>query len=455
MVKIITLNEIKNYLLSMRVLLLNFILLFLTIANIVFSVKNYESNELLHNAYILENNALINNLSNSISDASFENYTIIRKNNPLPFISSDNFNLPNGIELNILRIIDIKLIKKENFLFNANFSLDWLFIVGVILSFFALILTFDSVNGDKNNGILKLNFSNSISRNAYLFSKYLSRFVLIFIPFLVYLLITIVIFQIKNSFYFDFHEYTVILIFIILSAIYISIFIFMGIVFSMLHRNIHKSMLTLLLIWVSFILIIPSLSKINLLSFSPVKNRNNYEQEIKSKSKEYDDMLLNLRDRTLTNKIKILNEKSNIQDELLSHHVHDILSNIYNARNIQRISPYSVFRFIIESINSTGIRSFDYFFSNSREYKTRIFEYLRSEDAKDPNSLHLFCEVKRYARVSGSSFNPESFPRYGARIASPPIESPRASILDTFILIIFLIMAVLLAIIFFQRQELV
>jgi ABC-type transport system involved in multi-copper enzyme maturation permease subunit len=56
-------------------------------------------------------------------------------------------------------------------------ELNWSFIAAMIISFVALLFTFDAVSGEKESKTLALALSNSISRGTLLLGKYLSAIV--------------------------------------------------------------------------------------------------------------------------------------------------------------------------------------------------------------------------------------------------------------------------------------
>ena len=62
--------------------------------------------------------------------------------------------------------------------------MDWAFIIGYVLSLIALLFTFDSVSGEREQGTLRLMLANSIPRHTVLIGKFLGALISITIPFL-------------------------------------------------------------------------------------------------------------------------------------------------------------------------------------------------------------------------------------------------------------------------------
>ena len=62
-------------------------------------------------------------------------------------------------------------------------TLDWAFIVGYVLSFIAILFTFDAISGELERGTLRLTLANPIPRHIVLVGKFLGAFISINIPF--------------------------------------------------------------------------------------------------------------------------------------------------------------------------------------------------------------------------------------------------------------------------------
>ena len=60
-------------------------------------------------------------------------------------------------------------------------KIDWVFI-GIFMSFFVILFTFDAIAGERVHGTLSLMMSNQISRAQMLFAKYLGTFFTLMVP---------------------------------------------------------------------------------------------------------------------------------------------------------------------------------------------------------------------------------------------------------------------------------
>lgn len=138
--------------------------------------------------------------------------------------------------------------------------IDFTFIVSIFLSLAALIFSYDSISGEREDLTLSLVLSNSISRSKLIIGKITGGIVTLLIPFFISLLIGLLIISVNPKFNFSISDWISFLLIIIGAIIYVSTFYCIGIFISSKHRFSTSSILTSLFIWVLFVLIIPNLS---------------------------------------------------------------------------------------------------------------------------------------------------------------------------------------------------
>ena len=71
---------------------------------------------------------------------------------------------------------------RSNFLLPHFSDIDWVFTISLIVSFVALLLTYDSICGEKQTGTLRLMLAGSIPRHKVLLGKYFGAMLTIGIP---------------------------------------------------------------------------------------------------------------------------------------------------------------------------------------------------------------------------------------------------------------------------------
>jgi hypothetical protein len=136
--------------------------------------------------------------------------------------------------------------------------IDWVFIVGIIGSLMAFLLTYDAISGERESGTLKLILSNPISRSGLLLGKLLGSISVLFIAIGFGWIISLLILAATGiPFWKD--PFSVLMI-PILSLLYLLLFVSLGLLISSLFRTSSSSLVVLLMIWAVFVVIMPGVS---------------------------------------------------------------------------------------------------------------------------------------------------------------------------------------------------
>lgn len=137
--------------------------------------------------------------------------------------------------------------------------IDLTFIFQIVLSLFAILFTFDAINGEREGGTLQLTFANSVPRAKYLLAKFAGSLVALIVPLLIPLLLgclLVVVFQIP----FSSDHWLRFSVWLGISLLFFTTFVAIGLLISSLVKRSAVSFLISLVIWVIFVLIIPRAS---------------------------------------------------------------------------------------------------------------------------------------------------------------------------------------------------
>lgn len=165
--------------------------------------------------------------------------------------------------------------------------IDFSFIVTIVLSLLAILYTYNSVNGEREEGTLKLLFSNSIPKAQYILAKISGLWLGLVIPLLLIVLISLLIIIVLKT-PITGSEWISILFYLFLSILYFTFFIVLGVLFSARTKKSAISFLSLLVFWIAFVFIIPRVGVMVAGQFAKVPSLS----EIESKKASYDKSLL-------------------------------------------------------------------------------------------------------------------------------------------------------------------
>ena len=136
-------------------------------------------------------------------------------------------------------------------------NLDFLFIVGTVFSLLALLFTSDAVAGEREAGTLRINLSNPLPRDVFLWSKLIGGYIVFVIPFLVSFLLGLLLIVWQGFPLGEFKIAMPVLGLTLISLLYIAVFFAIGVVISTYLDNSKTALIVAFTFWVFAVLIAP------------------------------------------------------------------------------------------------------------------------------------------------------------------------------------------------------
>jgi ABC-type transport system involved in multi-copper enzyme maturation permease subunit len=147
----------------------------------------------------------------------------------------------------------------RNFLPDLFPAPDIVFVVAIIMSLLAILFSYDSVSGEREQGTLKLIAANSISRPKVLLGKWIGGTTSILIPFLIAIFAGLIYISVSPQIQLGVGDWAAIFLIILASMTYISLFYLLGLMVSAFSRISSAAVLSALALWVLIVLVIPGL----------------------------------------------------------------------------------------------------------------------------------------------------------------------------------------------------
>lgn len=159
-------------------------------------------------------------------------------------------------------------------------KLDLLYIVTLLLSLLAVIFTYDSVCGEREDGTLKLLHSTRISRANVILAKLTGAWLAIGIPFIGVVIMAAFFGASFGGIELNGEPAMELGLVAIASLLYIGFFLCLGLFVSSLVKHSGTSILVLLFLWVVFTLVIPNVGPILAAQIKPLPSVNSVEREL-------------------------------------------------------------------------------------------------------------------------------------------------------------------------------
>ncbi|MXX37794.1 MAG: ABC transporter permease subunit [Gemmatimonadetes bacterium] len=279
-------------------------------------------------------------------------------------------------------------------LLSTFITIDWVFIVGVLLSLVALLFTHDAIVGEKESGTLKLVMANSLPFHTLLWGKFLGAMMVLIGVLLLGLTLNLLIVLVLADLSLNVAHAVRIAIMALISVVYLAGCTSLGLLLSAHSSSRQGSLTTVLFVWVSMVLLWPQMGKaIAELFYEDIEEVNIYgplREEAAELVRKEAVAKGHLRDPVFLKEFSSLlqSERAHhqkLENALLRHRVQQV--NL--AQNIVRVSPMGAYQYALEAMAGTGLPRYRHFIDQARSYAQYFEGVLLAIDRADSHSLHI------------------------------------------------------------------
>lgn len=295
-------------------------------------------------------------------------------------------------------------------------KIDWGFVIGYVLSLIAILFTFDSISGERERGTLRLTLANSVPRHTVLIGKFLGALVSISVPFTLAVLMNLLVISTASEVQLGTDAWSRLGIILFIAMLYLCLFLALGLLVSSRVRQSAASLVILLLIWVTFVVFMPSTLASIASGFSASMTYDEFNERaiqlVNGLRAEYEDRLQDMPEHS-AQKMELAGAyviKDVTERERLSHaYLTQQHAQIQLARSVTRVSPVVLVQHLLEVFAGTGFERHQQFVENVQRYAREYREFVTDMDRADPESLHI---IGTYEGMSKKPISPESIPMF-------------------------------------------
>ena len=251
-------KEIMHHVLSVRFIALLLMCVLLIPLTLSINYRKYNQNLINYQESVKRAQAEAEENPPSAQDPNTEVSKLFLKPTPLSvFVNGLEDALPTylGMTRNGVRQSSTGLAQASVAYVLGN--LDFLFIVGTVFSLLALLFTFDAVAGEREAGTLRINLSNPLPRDVFLWSKLIGGYIVFVVPFLVSFLLGLLLLTWQG---FPLGELKIagpVLGLTLISLLYIAVFFAIGVFISTYLDNAKTALIVAFTFWVLAVLVAP------------------------------------------------------------------------------------------------------------------------------------------------------------------------------------------------------
>jgi len=288
---------------------------------------------------------------------------------------------------------------------------DVAYVVSIIVSLLAILFVFDAVSGEKEEETLKLVLSNSVPRDALLMSKCIGGLVCLCMSFLISLGVGLLIARVSMSLVLAPTQWLRIGGIVLVSLLYISAFLMLGLFISTCTQRSGTSLMISLLAWVVLVLGIPNLVPVVARQMMPLPSMARMEGEEEAiRNEEYDKARQKMsRDMSREQRSALYNEARRAvqtrMELLQSNYENRFMQQVSLAMVMSRVSPSACFTYASTAFAGTGVDAYTGFVRYVHLDFRRLFE----------QSLHDVREASRSARAGVGAVDVKRLPVFAPK----------------------------------------
>jgi len=307
----------------------------------------------------------------------------------------------------------------SNYMIERYADYDLAFVIGVVLSFLAIVFSYDAVSRDREEGSLKLQLSNSLPRIQLLFGKFCAILILLGVIIAVGSVLNLIIFQILLGASIPAAYPFETLLSGVLAIVYLAVFIWLGLWCSVSVQKSSTALAIALLAWTALVILSPFIGGMLAQRFTRVASREEANQVFQKSISaepypvEMGKLYNGKGDEEDWKVAAAFDERMNDRfEQVVVHRFNELTGQAEQAQAINFFSPYGAFRQTMEQIAGTGLAYHRKFFLAARRYRGDIAAFVQSQDRRDPESRHHVVSDARIRAMSQKPVDPEIVPRF-------------------------------------------
>jgi ABC-type transport system involved in multi-copper enzyme maturation permease subunit len=308
--------------------------------------------------------------------------------------------------------------------------LDLDFIFGTILSLFAILLGYNAISGEKEQGTLRLALANPIPRNRYILGKLLGSAAALVIPLIVAMLIGCLMLVILRH-PMSGEDWLRLTIVIITGLLYAGVFLTLSLFISAATYKSSNSFLLLLSIWIFGALIIPRAS---VLLAGRAVDVPSIDETISQKAKfgsqlfkEERVKMTQFQPTASGDPEKMVNEFNRFMEDIADER--EKKQNEFNARlnedrdnklrrqeklsfNFARISPSTSMTLAATAMAGTSLDLKDHFADEASKYQKAFGDFMVEKTGSNPGGRMMMMKIKMGEEEEPEQIDPDELPGF-------------------------------------------
>jgi ABC-type transport system involved in multi-copper enzyme maturation permease subunit len=391
-------RQILDILLDAKFIFMALLVLLAFSANGVIFTNQYRQSSEDYQTSEAENGNLIRTRCDNLQRLAIMEQRILTPPSALAFIAEGNSGtLPNVAIINAFSRYSYEFQQRTDDRIPVLPSLDWSFIVGILMTLLAILVGYNAVCGERRDGTLRLVLAQPVSRLILFIGKYLGMLLAIIICFLAGVIINLLIFVALDGPPIDATTVLPIAWAVLLSLFTISLFVLAGLMVSSMTQRPAVSLVILLVFWIIVAFALPGLGRLVAEQIVSVPSQADERAETSERLQQAADSVPPNQNfwggdpfaPNIVNRGKLWTARNEAVLSVSNEYVRAQIDQASLAKLLAYISPQGIISDSFQKLSSTGIYGFRQLHENSNRYRTALFNFVVNRDATDSGTPHL------------------------------------------------------------------
>jgi|WetSurMetagenome_2_1015567.scaffolds.fasta_scaffold09852_4 ABC-type transport system involved in multi-copper enzyme maturation permease subunit len=308
--------------------------------------------------------------------------------------------LPNAVIFSAWNVFGVRSTNESaNPLLAKYDELTWAFVAALLVSFVALLFTFDAISGEKETKTLALELANPVPRSALLGGKFVSAVASVTAIAAVGALVSLLILIATGAAGMSARTALETLAFVGAAALLAAVMAAFGLLCSVLARSSNVSLLLALCVWLLFAVVIPNSSGFIAKTAFPIEKAEAVQKRV---DKAFDDLnkaappgswMSQSNNPFLPQhelRANLLKKRMAAEKAIRDDYYRTMFRQFERTRSLTAISPAASFGYAAEALVGGGYARFRKVWDDIRIYQGQLSQWFVALDAKDPKSPHWY-----------------------------------------------------------------
>ena len=251
-------------------------------------------------------------------------------------------------------------------------DIDWAFIIGFLGTLLALLLTHDSIAGEKEGGTLRQSLANPVPRHLLLLGKYAAALLSVSIPVLVGAALGLLLMGLAGTIELSAGVWGVALASLAAGVLCLSAAVWLGLFISSRTGNAALALMAGLVVWSVLAVFIPGSGSLAARHLAPAPSQSDLERDLQRIWREHWD-----------------EDTDAMVARTREDHWQRNLGQMDVAQAVTHISAVTAYRCFAEAISSTGIVHYRDYLAQAEAYRRHFLDYAAELSFDDRHMYHI------------------------------------------------------------------